>query len=249
MVTSALLLLAGGVVLTVAVPRGLRSRGRSSVSAPFELHVGGRRNVVLSTVACILLLAWLIVWNQSSVQPVSDWLAVDASAAGRLVGVFGIGASVAAFAVPMAIDRFGRRLSLACTALLGGAGGLAVGVVAAADVVPPAGLATVGLFLSWVAMGGLPLVISIIRVASGDVGRALVAPIAGSEVVGAAVLPILAAPAIPLGLPLVVALAATAVLGLVAISALLGCARPRRRQPQISWAVSTMSASFATCSS
>jgi hypothetical protein len=84
---------------------------------------------------------------------------------------------------------------------------------------------TLSLLLSGVAMGGLPLVISIIpaeAVATGDVGRALTGPIAGGEILGAAVLPALAAVvAVPLGQAWVLALTAIGVLGLVGISAAL----------------------------
>lgn len=53
--------------------------------------------------------------------------------------------------------------------------------------------------LSGVAMGGLPLAISIIpaeAIASGDVGRTLTAPIIGAEFLGGAVLPALALEAV-----------------------------------------------------
>ena len=55
--------------------------------------------------------------------------------------------------------------------------------------------AAVLITFSGVAMGGLPLVISIIpaeAVASGDVGRALAAPIIGAEILGGALLPAVA---------------------------------------------------------
>jgi MFS family permease len=227
MVVSGVLLVVGAVVLLWAVPegQGSRRRRRDDTAAPFALHRGGRRNVVLCTIACVLLLAWLTVWSQSSVPLIQSWLDVGPDAAGRLVGWFGVGASVMALLLPIASDRIGRRGALALGSALGGVGGIAVGVLAATDVVPVRGLVIVALFFAGAAMGGLPLVISIIpaeAVASGDVGRALTGPIAGGEVLGAAALPALAAAAaVPLGLAWVVAITAGGVLGLVLISAVL----------------------------
>jgi MFS family permease len=227
MVVSGVLLLAGALVLVVAVPRGGSGwRERAAVrSAPYVLLPGGRRNVVLCTVACILLLAWLMVWSQSSVALLQAWLGIDADAAGRLVGWFGVGAAVAALALPIVSDHIGRRAALALGGVLGGAGGITVGVLAATGSLPPRWLVTVALLLAGVAMGGLPLVISIIpaeAVAQGDVGRALIGPIAGGELLGGAALPALAAAAaVPLGLSWVVTSTAVAVLGLVVISAML----------------------------
>jgi hypothetical protein len=109
--------------------------------------------------------------------------------------------------------------------VLGGSGGLAVGGLAAAGARPPAVVLWAALFLAGSAMGGLPLVISIVpaeTVAIGDVGRALTIPIAGGEVFGSSALPLLAAAAaVPLGRPVVLMVAAAAVVGLVAVAALL----------------------------
>jgi hypothetical protein len=81
------------------------------------------------------------------------------------------------------------------------------------------------LFLGGVAMGGLPLVISIIpaeAVASGDVARALTGPIAGGEILGAATLPLVAAAAaVPLGPATVLAITAAGVLAVAMISGFL----------------------------
>ena len=225
MVVSGLLVIVAGLVMAGLVPGDAPAKGARAPSAPFELHPGGRRNVVLCILSCVLLLAWLTVWSQSAVPVVGSWLRVDADAAGRLVGLFGAGAGAAALLLPIASDRIGRRAALGVGSVLGGLGGLAVGVFAAMEFVPPRPVIVVALLLAGVAMGGLPLVISIIpaeAVASGDVGRALLGPIAGGEVFGAAMLPALAAmAAVPLGLPVVVGASAAGVIGLALLSALM----------------------------
>jgi MFS family permease len=225
-VVSAVLVLVGAVTLLVTVPRGgAPRRRRVATDHAYALHPGGRRNVVLCTLACVLLLAWLTVWSQSSVPLIQGWLGVDADAAGRLVGWFGVGSGVAALLVPIVSDRVGRRGALAAGSAIGGSGGLVAGVLAATGAVPPRAVVVTVLFAAGVAMGGLPLVISIVpaeAVASGDVGRALTGPIAGGEVFGSAALPAAAAVlAVPLGLAVVVAISAAGVLGLVVLSALL----------------------------
>lgn len=241
-VLSAALLGVGALVVRLAVPGGGQRPGSASSADPFALHPGGRRNTALCTVACVLLLTWLTVWSQSAIPLVRAWLDVGPDAAGRLVGLFGIGSGAAALLVPLISDRLGRRGALAIGSLLGGVGGIAIGVLAGAGA-QPARPAVVGLLLlCGVSMGGLPLVISIIpaeAVASGDVGRALLGPIAFGEIVGAAALPAaVAVAAIPLGLPAVVALTSAGVMGLIPISILLrpldqaeGPARPTRRRP------------------
>jgi MFS family permease len=227
MVVSAVLLVAGALALLWAVPEDRRTRAsrRGAVNEEFALLPGGRRNVLLCVAACVLLLAWLTVWSQSSVAVIQGWLGVNADVAGRLVGWFGVGSGIAALFLPILSDRVGRRAALGIGAAVGGAGGLGVGLFAALGTIPPRPVVTLSLLLSGVAMGGLPLVISIIpaeAVATGDVGRALTGPIAGGEILGAAVLPALAAVvAVPLGQAWVLALTAIGVLGLVGISAAL----------------------------
>jgi MFS family permease len=225
LVVAGVLLLVGAVVLAVVVPGRGGGVVRRSGHASFAYRPGGRRNVVLCTVGCVLLLAWLTTWSQSSVALVRSWLDVDADAAGRWVGLFGIGAGAASLGLPVISDRIGRRGALGVAGALGGLGGLAVGGFAAADVVPPGPVLVVALLLAGVAMGGLPLVISIVpaeAVGTGDVGRAITGPIAGGETLGSAALPALAAwAAVPLGRPTVLMLAATGVVGLVAVAAAL----------------------------
>ncbi len=224
-VVSGALLLVGAVVTRVAVPGGSLRHGSRPRAEPFSLRPGGRRNTALCTVACVLLLTWLTVWSQSSVPLVRSWLDLGPDAAGRLVGLFGVGSGAAALLVPLVSDWLGRRGALAVGSLLGGAGGVAVGSLAATGTVPPRAAVVSLLLLCGVSMGGLPLVISIIpaeAVATGDVGRALLGPIAWGEVVGAAALPAaVAAAAVPLGLPAVILLTGAGVIGLVPISVLL----------------------------
>jgi MFS family permease len=222
---SAVLLLGGAVVTLVTVPGRGSPNDLGTTSAAFSLRPGGRWNIGLCTVGCVMLLAWLTVWSQSSVQLVRSWLGVGPDEAGRLVGLFGVGSGLAALIVPISSDRIGRRRALALASILGGVGAIALASLAATATVPPLWAVVSVLLLCGVAMGGLPLVISLIpaeSVAEGDVGRALLAPIALGEIVGAAALPALAAVvASRLGLPAVMALVGAGVLSLAVISALL----------------------------
>lgn len=234
LLTSGTILLVGAALLAAlvpAVPGGAATRPRRR---DFTYRPGGRRNVVLSTIGAAILLGWLTVWSQSSVAVVRAWLDVGPDAAGRYVGVFGIGAAAAALLVPVVSDRIGRRASLALAGVLGGTGGVAVGGLAAAGLRPPGAVLWLALFLAGAAMGGLPLMISIVpaeTVATGDVGRALTVPIAGAEVVGSAAVPALAAwAAAPFGRPVVLTAAAVAVLGLVLVAVLL---RPAADEPGV----------------
>jgi MFS family permease len=188
----------------------------------YELERGGGRNLVLCTLACVLLLTWLTVWSQSAVEMLRTWLTIDAAAAGRLVGWFGFGSAVGALGVPPLSDRIGRRAALSLASGIGGASGFAVGVLAATGVALPASVLIVLVIAAGTTMGGLPLVIAIIPAESvrrGDVGRALTGPIAGGEVIGAAALPALAAVlAVSTGRAWVVALAALGVVVLAGLS-------------------------------
>ena len=127
-----------------------------------------------------------------------------------MLSLFGVGAWMATLVVPLVSDRIGRRLALVASSLIGGIAGL--GVAIAANGSAGGWLTAAALMaLSGVAMGGLPLVISIIpaeTIASGDVGRALTAPIIGAEFLGGAMLPAIA----------------FAAAGRIAASALLGTA-------------------------
>lgn len=223
--TSAGLLVVGAIALALAVPRRARRARHHAPAAPFSLRPGGRRNIALSALACSVLLTWLTVWSQSAVPLVSGWLDAGTDAAGRLVGLFGVGAGLAALLTPIASDRVGRRGALAAATGIGGAGGVSLAALAGTATVPARSFVVLVIVLGGVAMGALPLVISLIpaeTVASGDVGRALLVPIASAEIVGSAALPALAAAAaVPFGLPAVLGVAAAMVLTLVAVSRLI----------------------------
>ncbi len=225
MVVSALLLLASVVVFVLAVPGGRTRPGSATAQERFVWRKGGRRHMLLCTLGCIVLLAWLNIWSQSSVGLVEGWLQVSADEAGRRVGLFGIGSGIGALAIPILSDRVGRRSAIALGAILGGGGGVAVGVMAGLEVVPAGWIIGLAILLCGVAMGNLPLTISIVpaeAVASGDRARALLIPIAAGEILGAALLPVIAAVlAAPFGYPVVVAAAGGAVCSMLIISVLL----------------------------
>lgn len=233
LVTSALVLVGGALTLLAVVgPQPTPAPRRdASASAKLAFHPGGRRNMVLSAVACVLLLFWITSYSQSAVPLVQQWLAVNADVAGRIVGGFGLGAGVAAVVVPIASDRVGRRMALAAAALIGGLGGLGLALAAGAGLALSTTAAAVLVVLGGVAMGGLPLVISIVPaegVARGDVGRALLVPIASAELIGSASLPaIAAAVAAEIGPATVLGVSAAAVLAVVAVSAALEPLEPR----------------------
>lgn len=230
MTASAVVVLAGAGVLAVLTAPTPGSTRQGVRATGLELHPGGRRDVLLCTAACTALLAWLFVFSQSAVPLVQAWLGVGPAAAGRLVGLFGLGAGIASLAVPSVSDRLGRRGALATSALAGGAGGLGLAVSAGTGAAPSRPVAALLLLLAGTAMGGLPLVISIIpaeAVARGDVGRALALPIAGSELLGGAAIPALAAAAASRsGLPHVLGAAAV---GVVAVALLSRGLRPTVR--------------------
>lgn len=223
---SGVLLLVVAVVVALTVPPSATAARRSRQVAAFRLRPGGRRDLALCTVACVLLLAWLTVYSQSAVVLVSDWLAITIDDAGPVVGSFGFGAAVSALLVPIVSDRVGRRPALAAAAGLGGVAGAAVSGMIASGHAAPVWLAVTLLAVGGAAMGALPLVISIVpaeTVVSGDVGRALIAPIAGGEALGAAVLPMAAAWVAPrLGGAEVLGASAVAVVSVAVLSRWLG---------------------------
>lgn len=225
MVVSALVLLTSVVVFILAVPGGRHRPGSHSSKEAFAWREGGRRNMVLATIGCVFLLAWLNIWSQSSVTLVSGWLDIGAAEAGRRVGMFGIGSGIAAMALPIMSDRIGHRSAMAIGAVLGGAGGVSLGVLAALEVIPPGWVITSVIALCGVAMGMLPLTISLVpaeAVARGDRARALLIPISAGEILGAAGLPVLAAAlAVPLGHAVVIGVAGLGVFALVIVSGLL----------------------------
>jgi MFS family permease len=239
-VSSALVVLGAGV-LALLVPAGASEDPPPSRGSPaaLRLHEGGRRNIILCTGVAAVLLAWLFTVSQSGVPLLRDWLGVGTAEAGRILGLFGVGAAVAALAVPTLSDVTGRRAALAGAALVGSFGGLGVAVAAATGTGMSAYLAGGLFFLGGVALGGLPLAISIIpaeAVARGDVGRGVAAPVVGAEVVGGGMLPAFAGLAAqPLGLPPVLGMAAVLLIGVTGLSAALrplSATKGRRRPPE-----------------
>lgn len=232
LVASAVVVVAGALILAGLVrPQPPPSRDAGSRAAePLSFLPGGRRNMALSAVGCVVLLFWITTFSQSAVPLVQQWLEVEADMAGRVVSAFGVGAGAAALLVPLASDRVGRRAALATAALLGGAGGLGLSLAAVLDLRAAPWAAAGLVLLGGVAMGGLPLVISIVPaegVATGDVGRALAMPIASAELVGGAALPAVAAvAAAQVGAAVVLGVAGACVLALLAVSAALAPLEP-----------------------
>ena len=220
LLTSAGFVVLGAFALVLLVPADPPPADDAAASATPVLHPGGRRNIWLSTASSVALVMWLIVVSQGAGPLLQAWLNLGVAEAGRLLSLFGVGAWLATLAVPLGSDRIGRRSALATSSLIGGLAGLGVAIAASESAggwLTAAALMT----LSGVAMGGLPLAISIIpaeAIASGDVGRALTAPIIGAEFLGGAVLPAIAfAAAARVGSPLILGIAAASLL-LVAAS-------------------------------
>lgn len=232
LLVAAAISLMGAVLLAVLVrhaPAPAR-RPRRAPPPPLGLHPGGRRDIAVSAVAAVLLLGFLFTLSQSGVPLLRGWLAVSADTAGRLLGLFGIGAAAAALGVPLISDRVGRRAALAGASVLGGVAGIGFAFAAGASAALPTAVVGALLLVAGTGMGGLALVISLIpaeAVASGDVGRALAVPIVAAEVLGAATVPAVAgAVGARVGLAEVVGGASCGLLLVAALSALL---RPRSR--------------------
>ena len=226
LLTSSGFVLVGAIALTLLVPADPPPANNTDASAAPVLHPGGRRNVLLCTASSVALVAWLIVVSQGAGPLLRAWLDLGVAEAGSLLSLFGVGAWLATLIVPLTSDRLGRRMALATSSLIGGAAGLGVAIAANDSAGGPL-IAAALMILSGVAMGGLPLVISIIpaeAVAYGDVGRAVTAPIIGAELLGGAVLPAVAfAVAGQVGLP---ALLGTAAILLLLVAALSFGLRP-----------------------
>ncbi|HEV2125099.1 MAG TPA: MFS transporter [Chloroflexota bacterium] len=229
LLTSSGFVVVGALALVVLVPRVPPPAGDTAASAAPVLHPGGRRNIWLCTASSVALVMWLIIVSQGGGPLLQAWLDLSVAEAGRLLSLFGVGAWLATLVVPLASDRIGRRGALAAASLVGSVAGLGVAIAASES----AGgwlTAAVLMTLSGVAMGGLPLVISIIpaeAIAAGDVGRALTAPIIGAELLGGAVLPAVAfAAAARVGLSLILGIVASLLLLVAALSLALHTPAP-----------------------
>ena len=220
LLTSSGFVLVGAIALTLLVPEDPQPADNTATLAAPILHPGGRRNILLCTAWSVALVAWLIFVSQGAGPLLRAWLDLGVAEAGSLLSLFGVGTWLATLIVPLASDRLGRRMALAASSLIGGAAGL--GVAIAANDSAGGTLIAAALMILWgVAMGGLPLVISIIpaeAIASGDVGQAVTAPIVGAELLGGAMLPAVAFTAAgQVGLPAILGAAAVLLL-LVAAS-------------------------------
>lgn len=193
--TSAVLMAGGGVMLALLVPG--TSPGESEPARRRVRYVpGGARDVVLGTVAAIAVLAWMTVLAQNGPPVLTGWLTVSVADAGRLLAAFGVGSFVAAVAIPTLSDRIGRTRALMLACGLGGGAGLALGAIAASGALAVVGVAAGLLALSGIALGALPLAGAVLpaeAVADGDVGRSMMAPMVGGEILGGALVPFLVA--------------------------------------------------------
>lgn len=233
LIVSAALLAVSTIFLTRLQDPATHGRGRPPAPATFALHPGGRRNLAVCAVGCSVLLAWLVIWSQSGLALFESWLDMGPARAGQTMALFGISAGIASLAVPYASDRLGRRAALQGSSVLGGAGGVLLAIMAMVGTTPPAWALAAAVLASGVAMGGLPLVLALIpaeTVATGDVSRGLLVPIAAAELIGAATMPALAAVlAARMGLASVLGIAAAAVLSFVVLAGLL---RPMDASPR-----------------
>jgi MFS family permease len=180
------------LVLVPTAPAPTTSRHERRAEARTTLRPGGRRDIALASGVGILLVTWLTVVSQSGPTVVVDALGVTPDQAGTVVGAFGIGGWLAALAVPALSDRIGRPRAVGGATSLGAAAGLTLSMLFAQQGAVSPWLPAVLLGIGGVAMGALPLALSIIpgeAVLRGDPGRAVAWPVVGSEIVGSALLP------------------------------------------------------------
>lgn len=177
-------------IVTVALlaPRAIASH--SPLDAPpsrqLVYHPGGRRNLTISAFNCSVLLLWVTAVAQFGGPMLEEWLGSGAGVRGAILGSFGVGASVAAFAVPMWSDRIGRRLGQIATLAVGAAAGLGLSLLAAGESGSVA-LVLALLLLGGTSMGGLPMALALIpadAIAVGDRGRAMIVPTVTAELLG-----------------------------------------------------------------
>lgn len=193
--TSAVLTAGGGAMLALLVPTG--PPGEPEPERRRVRYVpGGARDVVLGTAAAVAVLAWMTVLAQNGPPMLTAWLSVSVADAGRLLAVFGVGSFIAAIVIPALSDRIGRKRALMLACGVGGGSGLALGAVAASGALARVGVAAGLLALSGVALGALPLAGAVLpaeAVADGDVGRSMMGPMVGGEILGGALVPFLVA--------------------------------------------------------
>ena len=217
LLASALVLAASALVFHATLPTDIgREVPATRHTRRPVLRPGGTRQLRVCALASVVLLSWLTIFSQSAVALVAVWQDRSLAAAGAQVGLFGIGAGVAALLVPIASDRLGRGPALAVATVIGGVSGVVLATAMLTGTALPAPVSAGLMVGGGVAMGGLPLVISIVpaeTVDHGDVGRALLLPIGLGEGLGAALLPAAAAVvAVHVGGAAVLGIAAAAVL-------------------------------------
>jgi hypothetical protein len=201
LLVSALLLLLATIAFLAVSPAGPArpSTAADAVErreqARTVLAPHGSRNVALATVFGILFAGWLTIVSQFGPSVVVSSLEVTPDRAGAIVGGFGIGGWIAALTVPALSDRIGRGGAVGGASAIGGTAALVLTYVLAAGPGSPTWVPTLLFALGGIALGALPLALSVIpgeAVLRGDPGGAVTWPVVGAEVIGAAVLPALA---------------------------------------------------------
>lgn len=190
--TGTLLLAIGPVVLLV--PRHVGSAEAPAKSLPPVYREEGPRILAIAGVLAMLTFLWLTLISQGSVPMLESWLGVDVTTAGRLLGWFGIGSTVAAIGVPLWSDR-SRAAAVGGSCLVAAVAGGYLGIAVLLDWQPATVVVGLCFALAGIGLGGLPLAISVLpadAVREGDVDRAIEVPIISAELVGGAILPAVA---------------------------------------------------------
>lgn len=180
------------LVVVPSSPGPTTTRQERRAEATVVLRAHGKRNIALSAGVGILLITWLTVVSQSGPTLLVESLGIDPDQAGTILGMFGIGGWLAALIVPTLSDRIGRRLAVGGATAVGGLSGLVLAFLLAQDGTLPTWTPALLLAIGGLAMGALPLALSVIpaeAVQSGDPGRAVTWPVVGAEVIGSALLP------------------------------------------------------------
>lgn len=191
LIASSLGVALAGLFCLVAAPPDTGGNERRPRSGESRIPKAAYFPIAVSAVVAASVLGWLVTFSQGALRLLQQWLDVGLERAGALTAVFGIGAFLAAISLPAASDRFGRARTLLAATLVGATGGLTVALLAEAAMGGPI-LAVALLLVAGLAMGSMPLVISVIpaeAVEGGPIARALMVPIITAEVVGGALIP------------------------------------------------------------
>lgn len=190
--TSTLLLALAAVI--VLVPRHVDAKQGSARSLPPIYRDEGPKILAVASVLAVLTFLWLTLISQGGVPMLENWLGVDVTTAGRLLGWFGVGSTAAAIGVPLWSDRT-RAGAVAGSSIVAALAGGYLGVAALSGFHPPMAMVGLAFAFAGVGLGGLPLAISVLpadAVRSGDVDRAIEFPIISAELIGGAILPAVA---------------------------------------------------------